>query len=272
MFSFIEFALRKTTGAKKGKGKGKGKRVIDPFSKKEWYLIKAPNFFTKSYVGRTPVSRTQGTKIAADGLRGRIIEINLADLQGDEDQAHRNIKLQVQEIHGNTLLTQFYGMAFTTDKLRSLVRKWQSLIERNVDVKTSDGYLLRLFAIGFTNKRTNQKRTTAYAQTSQERQIRKRMSDIMKREVQSTTLNDLVVKFIPNSIGRQIERETQGISPLKDCHIRKVKMIKSPRFDPTELAKLYVGSQNPVFEEVGKPVVVEETPAEPIVGDTPAAN
>lgn len=49
-------------------------------------------------------------------------------------------------------------MDFTTDKLRSLVRKWQTLIEAQVDVKTTDGYLLRMFAIAFTKKRPGQVR------------------------------------------------------------------------------------------------------------------
>ena len=61
-------------------------------------------------------------------------------------------------------------MDFTTDKLRSLVRKWQSLIECAVDVKTTDGYQLRLFVIGFTKKRENQVKRTTYAQSSQIRQ------------------------------------------------------------------------------------------------------
>ena len=52
-------------------------------------------------------------------------------------------------------------MDFTTDKLRSLVRKWQTLIEAQVDVKTTDGYLLRMFAIAFTKKRPGQVRHPA---------------------------------------------------------------------------------------------------------------
>ena len=49
-------------------------------------------------------------------------------------------------------------MDFTTDKLRSMVRKWQTLIEAHVDVKTTDGYVLRLFCLSFTKKRMGQAR------------------------------------------------------------------------------------------------------------------
>ena len=63
------------------------------------------------------------------------------------------------------------GMDFTTDKLRSLVRKWQTLIESHVDVKTTDSYTLRMFCIGFTKKRTNQQKRTCYAQSSQIQQV-----------------------------------------------------------------------------------------------------
>lgn len=62
-------------------------------------------------------------------------------------------------------------MDFTTDKLRSLVRKWQTLIEAHVDVKTTDNYTLRMFCIAFTKRRTNQVKRTCYAQSSQIRQV-----------------------------------------------------------------------------------------------------
>lgn len=62
-------------------------------------------------------------------------------------------------------------MDLTTDKLRSLVRKWQTLIECHVDVKTTDSYNLRLFAIAFTKRRQNQVKKTTYAQSAQIRQV-----------------------------------------------------------------------------------------------------
>lgn len=45
---------------KLSKGKGNKKRVVDPFTRKEWYDIKAPVFFENRNVGKTIVNRSQG--------------------------------------------------------------------------------------------------------------------------------------------------------------------------------------------------------------------
>merc|ERR1711861_55382 len=216
--------------------------------KKEWYDIKAPSNFTVRSCGKTPVTRTTGTKIASEMLKGRVFELNLADLNKDEDQAYRKFKLQCQEVQGHFCLTQFYGMEFTTDKLRSMVRKWQSLIEANVDVKTTDGYVLRLFCIGFTKKRPFQIRKTSYAQSAQIRAIRKKMVDIMTKEVSSVELIKAVEKFVPEFIGKDIMKACEGIYPLQNVFIRKVKILKAPKFDAAKLAKIHAG---PSGEEVG---------------------
>ncbi|RZC53193.1 hypothetical protein C5167_012052 [Papaver somniferum] len=50
------------------------------------------------------------------------------------------------------------GMDFTTDKLRPLVRKWQTLIEMRIDVKTTDNITSRTFCIRFTKQRDKQDR------------------------------------------------------------------------------------------------------------------
>ena len=188
----------------KGKKGGK-KKIVDPFSKKKWYDIKVPNTFNQRSLGKTLVTRAQGTKVravnclllffllcpscvtfltmtcswlywaykrssiekcmglfeknvndkpqgagfysvcvhgvrlsrhcllpspgsakkraqgrrvmwkcvlcwqnASDGLKGRVFEVSLADLQQDEDQAFRKIKLRAEDVQGKNVLTNFW--------------------------------------------------------------------------------------------------------------------------------------------------------------------
>ncbi|KAK4104992.1 hypothetical protein N658DRAFT_564694 [Parathielavia hyrcaniae] len=231
-------AVGKNKRLSKGK-KGLKKKTVDPFTRKDWYGIKAPAPFAIRDVGKTLVNRTTGLKNANDALKGRIFEVSLADLQKDEDHSFRKVKLRVDEIQGKNCLTNFHGLDFTSDKLRSLVRKWQTLIEANVTVMTTDHYLLRLFAIAFTKRRPNQIKKTTYAASSQIRAIRRKMTEIIQREASSCTLTQLTSKLIPEVIGREIEKATQGIYPLQNVHIRKVKLLKQPKFDLGALMALH---------------------------------
>jgi small subunit ribosomal protein S3Ae len=130
-------------------------------------------------------------------LKGRVFEISLAELNGgDEAQAFRKIRLVAEDVQGTDVYTNFHGMDMTRDKLCSLIRKWQTLIEGSVDVRTTDGYVLRLFAIAFTKKQQNQAaRSTSYAQTGQVRNIRKKMFEIMTEEASKCDLKELVQKL-----------------------------------------------------------------------------
>ncbi|CAI9778882.1 unnamed protein product [Fraxinus pennsylvanica] len=254
-------AVGKNKRISKGKKGGK-KKVVDPFAKKDWYDIKAPSVFNTRNIGKTLVTRTQGTKIASEGLKHRVFEVSLADLQGDEDHSYRKIRLRAEDVQGKNVLTNFWGMNFTTDKLRSLVRKWQSLIEAHVDVKTTDNYTLRMFCIGFTKKRANQQKRTCYAQSSQIRQIRRKMREIMINQAQSCDLKDLVQKFIPESIGKEIEKATSSIYPLQNVYIRKVKILKAPKFDLGKLMEVHGDYSEDVGVKLDRPAeepMAEET-------------
>merc|ERR1711971_610924 len=173
--------------------------IIDPFTRKDWYDIKAPSVFKVRDVGKTLVNRTAGTKLASDGLKGRVYEVSLADLQNETDaeRSYKKFKLSCEDVQGKNCLTQFYGMNLTTDKLRSMVKKWQTLIEAHVDVKTTDGYLLRVFCIGFTQKQQHSTKKHCYAQSQQIRQIRKKMVDIIAREVSSVDLKRSSISSFP---------------------------------------------------------------------------
>ncbi|MCD9645628.1 40S ribosomal protein S3-1 [Datura stramonium] len=102
-------AVSKNKRISKGKKRRK-KKVTNPYAKKDWYDIKAPSVFEIKNIGKTLVTRTRK----------------------DEDQAFRKIQLRAEDVKGRNVLTNFHGMDFTTDKLKSLVRKWQTLIETHV--------------------------------------------------------------------------------------------------------------------------------------------
>jgi len=252
-------AVGKNKRLTRGGKKGTKKKAGDPFLKKEWYDIKAPSMFKKRNAGKTLVTKTQGTKVASEGLKGRVCEVNLGDLYDeqtsgqDEDQSFKKIKLCIEDIQGRRCLTDFHGLSFTRDKLCYLVRKWQSLIEGNVDVKTTDGYTIRVFCIAVTTPGQGQKKTNCYAQTAQIRKIRKKMVDTIVEECGKQSLKDNVKSFIAKSIEGDILKKCNRVFPLKDVHIRKVKVLKKPKFDITKLMELHQGGEGDAGADMLRP-------------------
>ena len=234
-------AVGKNKGLQKGGKKGGKKKVIDPFSRKDWYDVKAPNMFPTRQIGKTLVNRTQGQKIASDFLKGRVFEVSLADLHSDTDpeRSYRKFRLIAEDVQDRNVLTNFHGMDLTTDKYRSMVKKWQTLIEAVVEAKTTDGYLLRVFCIGFTHKDNASQRKTCYAQQSQVRRIRQKMSEYITSQVVNVDLKGMVDKLKLDSIAKDLEKLCQRIYPLHDVYIRKVKVLKKPRFDLSKLLELH---------------------------------
>jgi small subunit ribosomal protein S3Ae len=249
-------AIGKNKRLTKGGKKGGKKKVADPFSKKDWYDIKAPANFETRTIGRTLVTRTTGTKIASDALKGRVFEASLGDLiKLDDEDSYRKFKLICEDVQGRHCLTNFHGMDITTDRLRMLVKKWQTLIEAQADIRTSDGYLLRVFCIGFTQKIRGQIRKTCYAQHTQIKAIRKKMVEIMTRDIAGSELKEVVNKLIPNSIGQEIEKVCRGIYPLQNVMVRKVKVLKKPKFDVARLMEMHGESYSSVtVDEKGQRV------------------
>merc|ERR1711976_574941 len=179
--------------------KGHKKKVGDRFLKKEWWDIKAPGMFINRKFTKSPVNVSAGKKLSSDTMKGRVFECNLGDLNGQGALTYKKIKLiadDTSESSSRLALTNFYGIDTTKDHLASLIRKWHSIIEASVDAKTSDGFILRLFPIAFTQRNKYQLKATSYAQRSQIKQIRKKMNDVIMREVSKNTLKDLTVKLI----------------------------------------------------------------------------
>jgi len=58
-------------------------------------------------------------------------------------------------------------------------------------------------------------------------------------EIQKNTLRELFKKLLTDQVGKQITKDCSKIFPLENVLIRKVKVLKKPKFDLTKLMELY---------------------------------
>ncbi|ELW64038.1 40S ribosomal protein S3a [Tupaia chinensis] len=79
----------------------------------------------------------------------------------------------------------------------------------------------------------------SYAHHQQVYQIQKKMMEIMTQEMQTNDSKEEVNKMIPDSIGKDIEKACQSIYPFHNVFIRKVKMLKKPKFELGKLRELH---------------------------------
>ncbi|GIQ89381.1 40S ribosomal protein S1/3, eukaryotes [Kipferlia bialata] len=218
-------------GNKKGRKGGK-RKAVDTFLKKEWYDVTAPAHFTNRDLGQTLVTKTIGKKLAADGLMGRVYEVNMGDLEGDESASYRKVQLRTEMIREKECLTVFCGADVTRHKLYGMLKKGQSLMEAFVDVKTVDGYVLRFFMITFSKRSLGQQKNTCFANTNQQHGIRAAMMKVVREEVANQDLRSVIANAIAtDALSKTMEVECRRVFPVQNTLVRKIKVLRAPRLD-----------------------------------------
>ena len=198
--------------------------------------MKAPAPFQSESFGFTCANRTQGLKKVEDSIKGRVVSANQSDLAPNQDAFHwRKIKLIVDQTEGRQAVTSFYGVDMTRDELCSLIKKRKTLIEAVQDCKSLDGYVLRVFAIAFTRESPNQKSKTNYAQSSQQKSIRRKMNEIIAKEIAKSNATDVLKLFTSEVVEKKITKEVSHIYPVKNVKVRKIKVIQRPKIDQNKL-------------------------------------
>merc|ERR1712113_1142548 len=104
-------------------------------------------------------------------------------------------------------ILNFHGMSLTRDKMCGMVKKWQTMIQCAVDAKTTDNYHLRVFVVALTKKQTTN------AQSQQVKQIRKKMTEIVAKQVSNCDVPELIKKLLPDSIASDITKAAMPIYP-----------------------------------------------------------
>jgi len=163
-----------------------------------------------------------------------------ADLAPNQDAFHwRKIRLIVDQTEGRQAITSFYGVDTTRDELCSLIKKRKTLIEAISDVKSQDGYVLRVFVIAFTRESANQKSKTNYALSSQQKIIRRKINEIIAKEVAKANATQILNNFTSEVVEKKITKEILPIYPVKNVKVRKIKVIQRPNLDFNKLNEMH---------------------------------
>jgi small subunit ribosomal protein S3Ae len=194
----------------------KVQRKLDGWKSKEWYNIEAPVYLNRSIVGNT---------MAGDPalLIGRNIETTVGELTNDMTKNNTKVLLRINNVVGETATTDLIGHELTTDYVRSIVKRQTSRIDANVEVKTKDGFVIRVKPTCFTIKR---------ARSSQIKAIREMMVGIVKKHAADSDFETFMQEAILGRLSAAIYRQAKFIYPLRRVEIRKTQVEAMPAAAP----------------------------------------
>lgn len=193
------------------KGK-RGPRKVEGWKSKQWYNVIAPEMMGQQEVGETPSSNPEL-------LLGRVIEVTLGELTNDYSKQNIKLELKVDQVGGDAAYTKFIGHELTRDYLRSLVKRQTSMIAVNIDIKTRDGYTVRLKPTCFTIKR---------AKSSQIKDIRQLMTSIIQQKARELDFDTFIQDAVLGKLSAQIYRDVKNIYPLRRVEILKTHVLAEP--------------------------------------------
>jgi len=183
-------------------------------------MVVAPSFFGNVELGAIPAQEPEQ-------LIGRVVEATLYDITADFSHHFLKMFFQVNEIDGKTAKTLFKGHEYSRDYLRSLVRRRTTKVDSLINLKTKDGYKLRIAVSALTLSRIK---------TSQEHTIRKMMDKIVHDKANALSLDQFVQEMVLGKIASDIYNQAKEVAPLRHVGIRKSKLLEAPQIVPTKEA------------------------------------
>lgn len=194
----------------------KVQRKLDGWKSKEWYNIEAPAYLNRAVVGST---------MAGDPalLLGRNVETTVGELTNDMTKNNTKVILRISNVVGDVATTDLMGHELTTDYIRSIVKRQTSRIDANIEVKTKDGFVIRVKPTCFTIKR---------ARSSQIQAIREMMVEIVKKRASETDFETFMQEAILGRLSAAIYRQAKFIYPLRRVEIRKTEVESMPAAAP----------------------------------------
>ncbi|MCL2712416.1 MAG: 30S ribosomal protein S3ae [Methanomassiliicoccaceae archaeon] len=224
------------------KTKGTSRKIKDKWKAKEWYKVLAPRMFNEMEIGESPSADPEY-------LIGRTAEVTVQDLTGDFAKMHIKLKFKINSVDGHSAKTSFVGHELTSDYVRRLTRRKKTKTDHVTDVRTKDGFTIRVKPMSIAEKRI---------QTAQEQAIRQIMGETLMKMGTEMTLSEIVKTIVSGEMAKELSRACRCIIPVKRIEIRRSEVLAAGEGDPESIIDAVSASSNDEMPEEAS----EETPEE----------
>jgi small subunit ribosomal protein S3Ae len=202
--------------AEKQKAVAKQEKVAiskrDPWALKRWFSVHAPSYLGGVFIAEVPAAEPQK-------LLMRTLEVSLYDLTKDISHLPIKLKFQIHKVDGLQAFTRFKGLELTRDYLRSLVRKGTSKVAAVAEVKTKDGWVMRVTVLAVTTHRIG---------TAQKSALRKRMIETLMKKASEMDIGQFLKEALEGVMAADLFVAGKKIAPLRKVELAKIKVLRYP--------------------------------------------
>ncbi len=202
--------------AEKQKAVAKQEKVAiskrDPWALKRWFSVHAPSYLGGVFIAEVPAAESQK-------LLMRTLEVSLYDLTKDISHLPIKLKFQIHKVDGLQAFTRFKGLELTRDYLRSLVRKGTSKVAAVAEVKTKDGWVMRVTVLAVTTHRIG---------TAQKSAMRKRMIETLMKKASEMDIGQFLKEALEGVMAADLFVAGKKIAPLRKVELAKIKVLRYP--------------------------------------------
>lgn len=188
-------------------------------SKKAGEKVKYPvTVYAPPYFGGQEIGTILATEDPSRAI-GRVIRTDLYQLTGDPSKHYLLLYFKIISVKDSSASTIFYGHEYGREFLRSLVRRGSTKIDGIFDVKTKDGFHLRLTVTAFSVNRIR---------CGKDRAIRHIMKEVVTKAGESLTLDQLSQEMVLGKTASDIFNLAKKITVLRHVGVVKSKVLKVP--------------------------------------------
>ena len=177
---------------------------------KQWFAILAPKYFDEMEMGKTISS-------APEALVGKTVNISAVELTNDINKYYLNLKFKIISVDGDKAFTRFYGSECLQDYISRMVLHRIRRIDSIQDITTSDKIKMRVKGLVIVSKKVK---------SSVAVKIRQFVSELIKKQVEDSTLEEFLQEMLSNELKNKILREGRRIYPIRNFEVRKTEIIQ----------------------------------------------